>query len=110
MHYTVGSQGGLGTRSPQGTSTYVRACDSINPALYTTPNGLVSHSTIAHNSVMELMEAIKTSHLSIIAAGLLAVLIAVTMGLFGRNQMPVDGKVSKLLPPFCTLHERARRC
>lgn len=43
---------------------------------------------------MELLEAIQTPHLTIVAAGLLAVLIAaVTMGLFGKNRMPVDGKV-----------------
>lgn len=39
------------------------------------------------------------SYFTLAAAGLLAVVIAVTMGLFSKNQMPVEGKVRiNLLP------------
>lgn len=42
---------------------------------------------------MGLLESVETSHLVAAATGLLAVIIAATMGLFSKNQMPVEGKV-----------------
>jgi len=35
----------------------------------------------------------ETSHIGIAAAGVVIVLLIANMGLFGKNQMPVDGKV-----------------
>jgi hypothetical protein len=42
---------------------------------------------------MNFITSMETSHIGIAAATLAIVLFIANMGLFGKNQMPVDGKV-----------------
>lgn len=42
---------------------------------------------------MNYITSLETSHISIAAAGVVIALLLVNMGLFGKNQMPVEGKV-----------------
>lgn len=42
---------------------------------------------------MNFITSMETSHIGIAAAGVALALIIFNMGLFGRNQMPVEGKV-----------------
>lgn len=42
---------------------------------------------------MNYITSLETSHISIAAAGVAIALLIVNMGLFGKNQMPVEGKV-----------------
>lgn len=49
---------------------------------------------------MDSIKHLETSHLIIGVTTVLAVLVAVTMGLFSKNQMPVEGKVRRSLTMF----------
>lgn len=55
--------------------------------------------------------ALTLAHLSLLAAAAVAVYSAYTMGFFGRNRMPVDGKVRSPYAgtgPIGSLSMRAR--
>lgn len=56
-------------------------------------------SEIELASHADIQMAFETSYITFAATGLLAVVIAVTMGLFSKNQMPVEGKVCITPPP-----------
>lgn len=43
--------------------------------------------------MMDLIRDFETSYLAIAAAAVFVVLTAITMGLFSKNKMPVEGKV-----------------
>lgn len=46
---------------------------------------------------MDYIKSLETSHLIIGLTSVFAIIIAATMGLFSKNQMPVDGKVRTIL-------------
>lgn len=46
---------------------------------------------------MDSMKSLELSHLAIGFTSVFAILIAAAMGLFSKNQMPVDGKVRTIL-------------
>lgn len=46
---------------------------------------------------MDYIKSLDTSHLIIGLTSIFAILIAATMGLFNKNQMPVEGKVRTIL-------------
>lgn len=49
---------------------------------------------ISHNtSYMDYINSLSATQVTIAATSLVVILTAVAMGLFGKNQMPVEGKV-----------------
>lgn len=57
---------------------------------------------------MNSITSLETSHISIAAAGVAIALLIVNMGLFGKNQMPVEGKVWHQFPHLLTLYTADR--
>lgn len=51
---------------------------------------------------MNYLNSLGTSNVSIAAAGVVIALFIVNMGLFAKNQMPVEGKVRHTYAPFHT--------
>lgn len=53
---------------------------------------------------MNYITSLETSHISIAAAGVAIAILIVNMGLFGKNQLPVEGKVRHSFSYLLALH------